>query len=54
MSGGHARAAKGCFRIDEIPLSVKLGSNIQAVEVAGYYAKSNLSVMSCFRNDELV
>ena len=37
---GPARAAKGYFRIDEIPLSVKPGRNILAVEVAGYYAKS--------------
>ena len=37
---GPARAAKGYFRVDEIPLQVKAGQNILAVEVAGYNVNS--------------
>ena len=37
---GPARAAKGYFRVDEIPLQVKTGQNILAVEVAGYNVNS--------------
>ena len=37
---GPARAAKGYFRVDEIPLQVKAGLNILAVEVAGYNVNS--------------
>ena len=37
---GPARASKGYFRIDEIPLSVRDGKNIVAVEIAGYNAMS--------------
>ena len=33
---GPARAAKGFFRIDEIPLQAITGRNVLAVEVAGY------------------
>jgi alpha-L-rhamnosidase len=33
---GPARAAKGYFRLDEIPLEVKAGTNALAIEVAGY------------------
>ncbi len=33
---GPARAAKGYFRVDEIPLEVEDGTNVVAVEVAGY------------------
>jgi alpha-L-rhamnosidase len=33
---GPARAAKGCFRVDEIPLAVQAGRNVLAVEAAGY------------------
>ena len=31
---GPARAAKGYFRVDEIPLSARVGRNVLAVEVA--------------------
>ena len=37
---GPARAAKGYFRVDEIPLSVRTGQNVLAVEVAGYNCNS--------------
>ena len=37
---GPARAAKGCFRVDEIPLSPKAGANVVAIEVAGYNCNS--------------
>lgn len=33
---GPARATKGYFRLDEIPLEVKAGTNALAIEVAGY------------------
>ncbi|MBR2839519.1 MAG: hypothetical protein IKE55_12085 [Kiritimatiellae bacterium] len=37
---GPARAAKGFFRVDEIPLSPENGVNVVAVEVAGYNCNS--------------
>ena len=37
---GPARAAKGYFRVDEIPLPVRKGRNVVAVEVAGYNCNS--------------
>lgn len=37
---GPARAAKGYFRVDEIPLSARVGRNVLAVEVAGYNCNS--------------
>lgn len=37
---GPARAPKGYFRVDEIPLSAREGRNVVAVEVAGYNAAS--------------
>ena len=37
---GPARAAKGHFRVDEIPLAPKKGTNVVAIEVAGYNCNS--------------
>ena len=37
---GPARAAKGWFRVDEIPLNVVPGTNVVAIEVAGYNCES--------------
>ena len=37
---GPARAAKGYFRVDEIPLPVSTGRNVLAVEVSGYNCNS--------------
>ena len=37
---GPARAAKGHFRVDEIPLAPKEGTNVVAIEVAGYNCNS--------------
>lgn len=37
---GPARASKGYFRVDEIPLLVKKGKNTLAIEVAGYNCTS--------------
>ena len=37
---GPARAAKGWFRVDEIPLNVEPGTNVVAIEVAGYNCES--------------
>lgn len=37
---GPARAAKGYFRVDEIPLPVEAGTNHVAIEVAGYNCNS--------------
>ena len=37
---GPARAAKGHFRVDEIPLKVRDGVNMIAIEVAGYNCNS--------------
>ena len=37
---GPARAAKGFFRVDEIPLSPSDGTNTLAIEVAGYNCNS--------------
>ena len=37
---GPARAAKGYFRVDEIPLAPAAGTNTVAIEVAGYNCNS--------------
>ena len=37
---GPARAAKGHFRVDEIPLPAQAGRNVLAIEVAGYNCNS--------------
>ena len=37
---GPARAAKGWFRVDEIPLDAEDGKNVVAIEVAGYNCNS--------------
>lgn len=37
---GPARAAKGYFRVDELPLPIKAGRNIVSIEVAGYNCNS--------------
>ena len=37
---GPARASKGYFRVDEVPLTLRKGRNVVAVEVAGYNCNS--------------
>lgn len=40
LGWGPARAAKGYFRVDELPIAVQAGRHVVAVEVAGYNCNS--------------